>query len=334
MLKTISEGFLLGLSTGTICLTTCVPIYLPYLIGERRNLGKNFLKIFEISAGRFISYIAFGAIAGWLGTSISRVDRSLFTGIAYILLSVFLILTAVRIHRKEKACHISKMLKITKSAFMLGILTGINFCPAFLIALTKAVELGGAISGMMLFLGFFVGTTLFLIPLAFTGLLASIKKVKYIAKITALVIGIWFIYNGSSNLYHYFYKEDFRIVDPSNEQVKMILIASPSDSVYYHELADSLSGFKQNRFSFYEVNNLSPDLVNKLSPKGIILVDDKIFNKFLSGKLESRDLIKITNGYSIKKIMNSLRKFIFKVKLDKGLRWNFSENKIIPQNKK
>lgn len=326
LFRTISEGFFLGLSTGTICVTTCTPIYLPYLMGENRNLVKNLLKIFEISAGRFISYIAFGAMAGWLGTSISRIDRSLFTGIAYILLSVFLILTSVRIHRKEKACHISGILKFTKNAFILGLLTGINFCPSFLIALSKAIELAGILSGVMLFLGFFIGTTIFLIPLAFTGLLASIKKVKVVAKIAALLIGIWFIYQGSSNIYHYFHKENARIVDPSAKQQEMILVSSPADSVYYRELADSLANFKQNKFSFYQVENISTDLINKLSPSGIILVDNEIYEKFLVDGLESRDMMKIETGYPIRKIMPFLRKFTFKTAPGQGLRWEFWEH--------
>lgn len=311
------------MSTGTLCLTTCTPIYLPYLMGEKRKLGKNFLKIFEISAGRFISYIAFGAGAGWLGTSIPRIDRTLFTGIAYILLSIFLVLTSMRIHRKEKSCSISWILKFTKNAFILGILTGINFCPAFLIALSKSIELAGILSGVMLFLGFFIGTTIFLIPLAFTGLLASIKKVKYIAKIAAVVIAIWFIYHGSSNLYHYFHKENVRIINPASKQVKMVLIAPPADSAYYQELADSLSCLKQKNFSFYEVESLSPNLINQLSPEGIILIDNSMFQKFLKGNLQSRDVMKIEAGFPVKKIMPFLRKFSFKTKPGRGLRWGF-----------
>ncbi|HNX01872.1 MAG TPA: sulfite exporter TauE/SafE family protein, partial [Candidatus Cloacimonadota bacterium] len=160
ILKTLIEGFLLGLSTGTICLLTCTPIYLPYLATEKRNLKENFWKVMEISFGRFFSYLAFGAIAGWLGAQIAEIDRSLYTGIAYILLSFFLIMTSVRTSKQEKHCPIPFYLKLTKSAFLMGVLTGINFCPSFLIAVSKAVDLAGIFNGIMLFMGFFVGTTL------------------------------------------------------------------------------------------------------------------------------------------------------------------------------
>ena len=65
MYKTLLEGLLLGFSTGSLCLLTCTPIYLPYLISEDRKLSKGILAVLEISAGRFFSYLAFGAIAGY-----------------------------------------------------------------------------------------------------------------------------------------------------------------------------------------------------------------------------------------------------------------------------
>jgi len=40
------------------------------------------------------------------------------------------------------------------------------------------------------------------------------------------------------------------------------------------------------------------------------------------------------SGYFIKKLMGFLRKFTFKAKSEEGIRWEFSEKKIIPQNNK
>ena len=102
MFKTLVEGTILGLTTGTTCLITCTPIYLPYLISEDRKLGKSLLAVIEISAGRFFSYLAFGAIAGYAGAQIASINRELFTSIAYILLSIYLVLSAVRTNRKTK----------------------------------------------------------------------------------------------------------------------------------------------------------------------------------------------------------------------------------------
>lgn len=192
----------------------------------------------EISFGRFFSYLAFGALAGWLGAQIADIDRTLYTGIAYILLSGFLVLTSVRTSKQEKHCPIPFYLKLTKSAFLMGVLTGINFCPSFLIAVSKAVDLAGVFSGIMLFMGFFVGTTLFLLPLAFTGMLASIGKMKYYARIAAVLIAVWFVGQGGWNIYSHFHQVEVnkhsRILNPADPETKILLVANPADSIYFN----------------------------------------------------------------------------------------------------
>jgi len=204
MFETLINGAALGLATGTSCLATCSPIYLPYLISEDRKLGKSLLAVMEISAGRFVSYLAFGALAGFAGAKIATTNREVFTSIAYILLSIYLVFSAVRTHRKTKGCNIPKMTKFTKNGIFLGILTGINFCPSFLIALSKAVDLGGVTSGMMLFLGFFFGTSVFLIPLAFIGQLSKVSLIKMVAQYASIFVAIWVTIAGVNGLKHYY----------------------------------------------------------------------------------------------------------------------------------
>jgi len=196
MIQFFLEGLLLGISTGTICLATCMPIYLPYLLSENRKVGTSFFTVLQISAGRFFAYLAFGAIAGLLGMAISELNRTLFTAIAYILLAAFLLLSTFRIRKKNKQCPLPKYVKFTQNAFLLGILTGINFCPSFLIALSRSASLGGIFSGMAVFAGFFSGTTLFLLPLGFAGLFSKIQEMKIIGQIASILIAVWFGISG------------------------------------------------------------------------------------------------------------------------------------------
>ena len=65
------EGFLLGLSTGHICLATCGPIYAPYLMSYMRRPVRYVTAVLEISLGRFITYILVGAIAGIFGRQVT-----------------------------------------------------------------------------------------------------------------------------------------------------------------------------------------------------------------------------------------------------------------------
>ena len=56
MISQLSEGFLLGIATGTTCLATCGPIYAPYLMQYDRNLKASLVTLLEISGGRFATY--------------------------------------------------------------------------------------------------------------------------------------------------------------------------------------------------------------------------------------------------------------------------------------
>ncbi len=119
MLKTLIEGFALGLSTGSACLVTCSPIYLPWLTAENNSVLRSLYKIMEISFGRFISYLLFGSLAGYFGTKISPMNREWFTGISYLLLCVFLVLNSFRTNRHDKRCLVPKWAKISQSPFIL-----------------------------------------------------------------------------------------------------------------------------------------------------------------------------------------------------------------------
>ena len=105
-------------------------------MAERKDLLKSLAKLMEISAGRFVAYILFGALAGYFGSNIEPLSRDVFTGVSYILLSVFLLLNVFRTHREGKSCRMPRWAAMSKSAFLLGLFTGINFCPSFLIALS------------------------------------------------------------------------------------------------------------------------------------------------------------------------------------------------------
>jgi sulfite exporter TauE/SafE len=196
------EGFVLGLATGHICLATCGPVYLPFLAGKLQTFRGSLLALLKLSAGRFVTYLLIGALAGFLGYQISDVNRQYFTIIAYILLSVFLIVSALRGHRCESGCKVGRLSRFADSPFILGIVTGINFCPSFLIAFTRSFDLAGPIAGMSFFTAFFFGTTIFLIPLVFAGFIGRKKQFRTFARIAALGVAVWFLAIASVSIYN------------------------------------------------------------------------------------------------------------------------------------
>jgi sulfite exporter TauE/SafE len=208
MIGTLTQGFLLGLATGTTCLATCGPVYAPYLMQYGRSLPKSLLAVLELSTGRFIAYLIFGGVAGLLGRKVDFQEKWLLTAAAYSLFSIFLLVTVFRTHRREYCCRIGRRTGrwagIIDRPLVLGFLTGINVCPPFLLALTKAASGSGMADGITLFAAFFVGTSLFLLPIAAFGLLGAHKLFRSIARWGAVAVSGWFLVLAGLLTYNHF----------------------------------------------------------------------------------------------------------------------------------
>jgi sulfite exporter TauE/SafE len=311
----VMEGFALGLSLGVSCLATCAPIYLPYILAEKRKTGSALLVTLEISAGRFFSYLAFGAIVGMLGGQIETVNRELFTSIANLLIAAFLVFTALRTNRQHRHCPVPKLSRFTNSGFLLGIVTGINFCPGFLGALSRAMAAGGAFAGMLLFLGFFVGTTLFVLPMGFAGALTKVKKLVLIGQVASLLVALWFIFTGVKGLVDVYrmthIDENARLVEVLSPNHRLVVVTS--DSTAFISLRDSLATATGHQVPIMsELPQLGP---------GIMVFLDSRSEDRLANRLDRTDYIAVEPGYPVDEVMNFLR--IHSFRSDKPLRWAF-----------
>lgn len=323
MLKILSEGFGLGIATGLTCLTTCSPIYIPFLLSEKRSIWNSFLKVMEISAGRFIAYTAFGAIAGLAGSTISNINRDIFTSIAYILISTYLLVTAYRTHKRSKMCVIPKFSKFTQNAFLLGFITGINFCPSFLLAISEAIGLGGAFGGALLFIGFFGGTTIYLIPLIFVGGISKIKKMQGIAKYLSVIIGVYFLFVGIQTAYHYISHRNIKndvtaqYLDVFAPNQELTVVCDKTDLKYFMALRDSLKNNYHGKVDFVLSSN------EKVSGK-VIFIQKKLWlqNK---AKYQNFNKIIVDDNYDISTIISHLKSHVFKT--SKPLQWKFENKK-------
>lgn len=210
MFESFGTGLTLGLATGTACLASCGPIYASYLMGEKREGLQSLWVILKLNGGRFISYALFGALVGMLGGAIPAEVRVPLTLSGYIFFSLYLLLSIVRVRKACTGCHTGKILRITKSPFLLGALTGFSICPAFLIALTGAFGTSGPISGMLLFTGFFAGTTVYMLPFAIFGLLTTKDWITKAARMVGVVVAIYFGAMGIRGLVIWITQPDLR----------------------------------------------------------------------------------------------------------------------------
>ena len=321
MLKILSEGFGLGIATGLTCLTTCSPIYIPFLLSEKRSIWNSTLRVMEISIGRFIAYIAFGALAGFTGSKISSFNREIFTAIAYSLISIYLLVTAYRTHQKSKKCMIPKFSRFTQSAFLLGLITGINFCPSFLLAISSAINLGGAFGGSLLFLGFFFGTTIYLIPLIFVGGISKIKKMQTLAKFASIAIGLYFLFVGIQSFHHYF--SHISIRQESNENADFLDVFAPNQEIgiicskekikYFMALRDSIKTHHNGKVNLFVDGN------SEISGK-VFFIEKQLY-ELDKAKYAEQNKIIIRTNYNITSAINHLKTHIFKI--TKPLEWSF-----------
>lgn len=194
--------FLLGLSIGIYCFTYCIPFVAPVMVSESRGKKENLNVLLKFIFGRMLGYIAFGAVFGYLGEKLTDVNVILILNIALVLLSVILILHALGLIKPKRARFCGKIRKYNaKIPLLMGFLMGINVCPPFLMSLTYVFTLHSMLKGIIYFLMFFIGTTVYFIPLIFLGYLNKLKEFQFVGRISALIVGTMFFIYGLYNIF-------------------------------------------------------------------------------------------------------------------------------------
>jgi sulfite exporter TauE/SafE len=198
-LAAVARALLLGLAAGPVCAAFCLPALAPLLISAPTPSVKgSAAKILPFALGRLAGYLAFGLVLGLLGIR----GRYPHFSAAYVVLGALMVLYGlVQSFPHWGLCRL--LIPRLESAWyllLLGLTTGLNLCPPFLLAAVAAAELGQPLAGVVFFAVFFVGTSVWLLPLLFTGLLAKFRPVRLAGRILAVIAGLWFIWLGLSPL--------------------------------------------------------------------------------------------------------------------------------------
>jgi len=200
----ISEGFILGLSTGVVCLAYCGPVLIPFLLSEANTLLNNTYTVLLFLTGRLIAYGIVGLLSGLAGAKLMQPSsgQSVFFGILYIILALLMI--AYGFFRFREIClgrtRIAGKVYFQRWPYLVpvagGFATGINLCPPFLLAITGALQSGAVLKSLLFFLLFFVGTSLYFIPLPFIGFFRRQQVLRIVGKFAAIIAGIIYLYKG------------------------------------------------------------------------------------------------------------------------------------------
>lgn len=203
------KGLMLGLASGVVCVAYCAPILVPYLLGGGQNILKSLLAILYFMSGRLAGYLMFAVIAQAAGQAAAANmthEKTVF-GVIYIILAGLMIVygsknPADKCAGKATTFLCGKENVNNQQVFpvILGFLTGLNLCPPFLIAFTEAAQTGTLWKSMLFFAAFFVGTSVYILPMAVLGLASRIEALRYIGRMAAGVMGVYYLYLGILSL--------------------------------------------------------------------------------------------------------------------------------------
>lgn len=196
------QGLLLGISTGVFCLGYCAPVLIPFMMAEQRTLCEPVRVVFEVMTGRLLAYVAVGIAMGILGTRldgesllVQRASGAAMVGMG-VLLALFLIR---RLPTSLGLCHWAGRLR-APYPLLLGALTGVNVCPPFLAAIALGVTSMNVLSSTAIFVGFFVGTSLFLLPVIPLGWASRWDSARTVGRMAGALSALFLVLLGGAQL--------------------------------------------------------------------------------------------------------------------------------------
>ena len=175
---------------------SCAPFILPFLFAEGKSTWRgNLTVIGEFLLGRFFAYLLFGAMVGWVGALLKpHISQQLAQAALGLTAALMLIYALVKSLPHWKICAWTlRRLPMVRMPFVLGFLIGINVCPPFLVAVARLIQVGKLTSGVVFFLGFFAGTSLYTLPLLGVSPFTHQVRFQRIGTISAILVSSWFL---------------------------------------------------------------------------------------------------------------------------------------------
>jgi len=207
------EALVLGFASGPVCLASCGPVLLPWMVGvpERPRILFGSLALFL--GGRLLGYLLFATAAWAVGLSLPAdgAVRAWIFGLANLLLAALLALyawapqTLGRIRRGSSDTPLYQIEPSVKTwkpaALALGFLTGLNLCPPFVAAGVRAAEIPSLPGALFFFLAFFAGTAVWFLPALAVSPLSRIPAASTVARMVLGLMAAYYAYLGLVSLY-------------------------------------------------------------------------------------------------------------------------------------
>lgn len=180
---------------GVYCIGVCLPIFVPMILADKQNTRSTLRIVIEFSLGRLLGYLFHGVLIGLLGVSINSELVHKLISFSTLLMGIMLIVYSLGFLKwGHKACKV--FFGKVKIPIFLGFFTGINVCPPFLASLVYAFGLKSVLKSIAYFSFFFLGTSLYIVPLGLLGRFSYQTTLQKIARVSGIFVGAYFTYTG------------------------------------------------------------------------------------------------------------------------------------------
>jgi len=200
----MTDSLILGLSSGSACLATCGMVMFPYLMAGSAGVKRIAIDLSLFLFTRLVIYFILATLAWYFGQALfsNQVVRNVVPGILYIVFAVMLVWYSISKNRNQE-CP-AKIVKTVNNhrlvPIFLGIVNSLGFCPALFIILTKGASQGTLIQSYIAFLLFFIGSSVWFLPLPLAGKIRKREILKTIGILATGLAGIIFMIKGLTNL--------------------------------------------------------------------------------------------------------------------------------------
>ncbi len=191
-------------------MSSCGPVLVPWLAAESQGYRGTAGRLAVFLGGRLAGYLLFAVLVWGLGLAlpVEPRPRALIFGAVQLALAGMLAYYALA-RRKPRRGGLppAELVSIAAkppaprgAAALLGLLTGLNLCPPFLVAAVRAAESPSLPVTMVFFLLFFLGTLVWFPPLIVLGALRRTAAVATVARMTMLILAAYYAYLGVLSL--------------------------------------------------------------------------------------------------------------------------------------
>jgi uncharacterized membrane protein (DUF485 family) len=200
----MTDSFILGLSSGSACLATCGMVMFPYLMSGSAGVNRIALDVSIFLLTRLFIYIILATFAWCFGQAFfsNPIVRNIVPGILYVVFAIMLV--GYSIGKKRETDCPAKIIKAVNNhrlvPVLLGVVNSLGFCPALFLILTKGAAQGTLVQSYLAFLAFFIGSSVWFLPLPLAGKIQKKDTLKNIGILATGLAGIIFLIKGLTNI--------------------------------------------------------------------------------------------------------------------------------------